>query len=100
MLARIPLRLAIGNDPPVCAVTTDMNRRGSLVLSPISIPLATVLWIQPEQSRIWTRARVVWSLPHLHTGLHQLGVEFIDDAADLVKPRGRQRDRRGTAISH
>jgi PilZ domain-containing protein len=83
ILARVPLRLAIGDDPPVAATTADISPHGCLILSPVRVRRATVIWIQNDRTRAWAQADVIHASERNFEGAYEIGVEFVDDTQDF-----------------
>jgi hypothetical protein len=83
VLARVPLRLAIGHEPPVPATTADISRHGCLILSPIRVRPATVIWIQNDRTRAWAQVDVMGASERNFDGAYEIGVEFVDDVQDF-----------------
>jgi hypothetical protein len=80
VLARIPVSLMVGDDPPEHGVTAVVNRHGALLLSPIRCEEGITLTIRNELSSETTRCRVTWIGSMDASGGHKLGVEFVDEA--------------------
>jgi hypothetical protein len=80
VLARIPIRLTVGQDPPQRGLTAVVNRHGALVLSPIPYEESTIVWIRNELTSETTCCLVVWAGAVDTDGTHKLGVEFVDEA--------------------
>jgi PilZ domain-containing protein len=77
---RLPVDVALGEDPPVPAITGDISRHGALILSSIAVPVDTILWVRNAQTNVWARARVVWNATHPQMGPYHIGVELLGDA--------------------
>jgi hypothetical protein len=80
VLARIPVSLTVGQDPPVHGVTGVVNRNGALLLSPALYEEGTIFWVRNELSSDAVRCRVTWIGPVDTNGVHKLGIEFVDEA--------------------
>jgi hypothetical protein len=80
VLARIPVSLTVGQDPPEHGVTAVVNRNGALLLSPALYQEGTTFWVRNELSSDAVRCRVTWLGPVDTSGFHKLGVEFVDEA--------------------
>ena len=80
VLARIPVSLVTGQDPPADGLTAVVNRHGALVLSPTLYKEGTILRIRNELNSEATHCRVTWVAPTDLSGACKLGLEFLDAA--------------------
>ena len=80
VLARIPVSLIVGQDPPVPGLTAVVNRHGALILSPVQYEEGTILLVRNEFTSDVNRCRVAGVGPVDPSGAHKLGVEFVDEA--------------------
>jgi len=80
VLARIPVSLAVGQYPPEHGVTAVVNRHGALLLSPLRFEEGTTFSIRNELSSETTCCRVTWIDSMDPSGVHKLGVEFVEEA--------------------
>lgn len=78
--------LAVGDSCLLSARTAVVNRHGALILSPVLFPESTIIWIRHDQSQSWVRTRVSWMGPQDVSGLHKLGIEFVDPAPHFWGP--------------
>jgi len=80
LLARIPVSLTVGQDPPVQCRTAAVNRHGALMLSPVRYAEGTILKVRNELNSEAAVCRVTWVGLGDPSDVHKLGVEFVDDA--------------------
>jgi hypothetical protein len=83
VLARIPVKVRVGEGPPLPALTAVVNRHGALLLSLAFYGEGTVLWLQNEFSDDAAYCSVVWVGPLDPSGAHKLGVEFVDEVPEF-----------------
>jgi hypothetical protein len=78
VLARIPVSLRIGQNPPEHGVTAVVNRQGALLLSPVEYEEGAIASIRNELTTEATDCRVTWIGSTESGTVHKLGVEFLD----------------------
>jgi PilZ domain-containing protein len=76
---RVPVNVAVGDDSPFPAITSNISRYGALILSSIPVPVGSIVWVQNARTSVWARVRVVWTATHPEMGPHHIGVELVND---------------------
>jgi hypothetical protein len=76
---RVPVNVAVGDDSPFPAITSNISRHGALILSSVPVPVGSIVWVQNARTSVWARACVVWTATHPDMGPHHIGVELLND---------------------